>query len=293
MTPLETPASARNEVAEHTPRAGRRSGLLVAGAVLLLIVVALSVLLPALSSHDANQIDSSLSFKGPSLAYPVGTDSFGRDVLIRMCAGYRISLVVSIGSVVLGTVVGILLGLVGATFGSVGRLLTMRPLDVLMSFPTIVLAIMVTAILGKGTIVLAVAIAIACVPNIARVMEGAASATERQLYVTAARTRGASSIRLMLHHILPNSIGPVLTQAFLLMGQAALLEAGLSYLGLGVNPPTASLGLMLSQGQEVMSTAPWVVIGPGIGILLLVLAFTFIGSGLQELARPGRRAVRA
>jgi peptide/nickel transport system permease protein len=204
--------------------------------------------------------------------------------------GYRISLTVAVGSVALALLVGVPLGLVaGYARGKIDNVI-MRPLDVLMAFPAILLAIAVMAILGTGIAVLMLAIGVVYVPIIARVMRASTLATGRELFVEAARARGASRRRIVVRHVLPNSVGPVAVQASILMGIAILLEASLTFIGLGVRPPTPSLGLMLSDGRDFMANSAWIVAAPGVAIMVLVLAFNLIGDGLHDWLDPRGRA---
>ena len=264
---------------------------LTAGFALIVLVVLIAVLVPLLSTYGATTVDAADSLAGPGASHWLGADQLGRDLLVRVSAGYRISLAVSVGSVALALLIGVPLGLLAAT-GSprVGGLI-MRLLDVLMAFPALLLAIVVVALMGPGTEVLLLAIAIVYVPVVARVMRAAALETSKQSYVEAARARGASYVRLVARHIAPNSMGPVVVQASILMAISILLEAGLSFIGLGVQPPTPSLGLMLSGGRDFMSTSTWVIAAPGMAILIVVLGFTLIGDGLQDWLDPKKRAI--
>jgi len=264
---------------------------LTAGFALIVLVVLIAGLVPLLSTYGATTVDAADSLAGPGASHWLGADQLGRDLLVRVSAGYRISLAVSVGSVALALLIGVPLGLLAAT-GSprVGGLI-MRLLDVLMAFPALLLAIVVVALMGPGTEVLLLAIAIVYVPVVARVMRAAALETSKQSYVEAARARGASYVRLVARHIAPNSMGPVVVQASILMAISILLEAGLSFIGLGVQPPTPSLGLMLSGGRDFMSTSTWVIAAPGMAILIVVLGFTLIGDGLQDWLDPKKRAI--
>lgn len=271
----------------HLPR----NRNLQVGAILLLAVVAVAILVPVLSPDGANQINPSATLAGPSSSHLLGTDDLGRDLLTRLAAGYRISLEVALGSVALACLAGVPLGLWAAVGSSLADNLIMRTLDVLMAFPALLLAIVVVAVLGAGTGVLVLAIAIVYAPVVARVMRASALATSKEAFVEAVRARGASSARILWRHILPNSLGPVIVQASILMAIAILLEAALSFIGLGVQPPTASLGLMLSDGRDFMASSPWVVADPGVAILIVVLGFTLVGDGLQEWLDPKKRAL--
>jgi peptide/nickel transport system permease protein len=283
------------------PQTQRRPGLLrrsvfhnralSTGVVLILLVVLVAIIVPLLDPDGSTGIDASASLAGPSSEHLLGADQLGRDLLTRLAAGYRISLQVSIGSIALAVVVGVPLGLLAALGPQRLGAMIMRVLDVLMAFPALLLAIVVVATAGAGTVVLLFAIGIVFIPVVARVMRASALETSKESFVDAARARGASLGRLVVRHVLPNSLGPVIVQASILMAVSILLEAALSFIGLGVQPPTPSLGLMLSNGREFMTSSPWVVAGPGIAIVVIVLGFTLVGDGLQEWLDPKKRAI--
>ncbi|GIH21201.1 ABC transporter permease [Rugosimonospora africana] len=264
---------------------------LATGLVLLAIVLLVAIIVPLLDPGGATRLQAQDSLAGPGAGRLLGADQLGRDLLTRLAEGYRISLAVSLGSVALALLIGCPLGLLAATGSPRLGGLIMRVLDVLMAFPALLLAIVVVALFGPGTLVLLLAIGIVYTPIIARVMRAAALETSRQSFVEAARARGASYWRLVLRHITPNSLGPVIVQATILMAVSILLEAALSFIGLGVQPPTPSLGLMLSAGRDFMASSPWVVADPAVAILLVVLGFTLVGDGMQEWLDPKKRAI--
>ena len=268
----------------------RLNRTLAVGFALLGLVIAIALFVPLLSPYESDEIEASAALSGPTAQHWLGADNLGRDILVRVADGYRISLSIAVGSVVLALLVGVPLGLIAGYAGGWLDNLIMRPLDVLMAFPAILLAIAVMAIFGTGVAVLLPAIGIVYVPIIARVMRASTLATRRELFVEAARARGASRWRIVVRHVLPNSVGPVTVQASILMGIAILLEAALSFIGLGVRPPTPSLGLMLSDGRDFMANSAWVVAAPGLAIMVLVLAFNLIGDGLRDWLDPRGRA---
>jgi peptide/nickel transport system permease protein len=272
------------------PRQPRLNGRLRAGFVLLALIVLLAIFGPLLSRYSADQITAADALKGPSSAHWLGADNFGRDQFVRMAEGYRISLAAAVGSVLFGLALGVPLGLLAGYAGSVADNVVMRPLDVLMAFPAVLLAITVMAIFGSGLGVLILAIGVVYVPILARVMRASTLETSQELYVEAARARGASGRRIVLRHVLPNSIGPVIVQASILLGIAVLLEAALSFVGIGIKPPTPSLGVMLSEGRDFMATDAWIVAVPGAAIAVLVLTFNLIGDGLHAWLDPRGRA---
>lgn len=265
----------------------------IIGSTIVVLVIVIAILVPALSPYKSIQIIPNDSLAGPNLHHWFGSDDLGRDVLVRVAEGYRISLGVALGSVLIAVLGGIPLGLLAGYFEGFTDNIIMRPLDVLMSFPAILLAIVVMAIAGTGTLVVMLAIGIVYIPVIARVMRASTLMTARELYVEAVRSRGASAFRLIAMHILPNSVGPVIVQASILLGVAILLEAALSFIGLGVQPPTPSLGQMLASEKTFMAQAPWVVTAPGLAIMLLVLGFNLFGDGLRDRLDPtGRSRLR-
>jgi len=267
-------------------RAYARSGAAIAGAALILVLVLVALAAPVITAYAPETMDFSAPLSGPSFAHLLGTDNFGRDVLSRVLYGYRVSLAVAIGSVGVAMIVAVPLGLVAGYYGRWLDNAIMRPMDVVMAFPAIVLVVAMAGFFGQGLWLMMLALAIVYVPIIARVMRGAALGVAGELFVEGARARGASDLRIMLRHILPNAISPVFVQASVLMGIAILLEAALSFIGLGVQPPTPSLGLMLSEGRSFMGQAPWLVIGPGLAIVLAVLGFNLLGNGLPSLLGP-------
>lgn len=272
---------------------GHLNRQLVIGLGIIALVVAVAVVVPQVWPYSPTQIVPDDALTPPSLRHWFGVDDLGRDVFVRVADGFRISLSVAVGSILLAALLGVPLGLLAGYAGGIVDGLVMRPLDVLMSFPAILLAIVVTAVLGTGAGTVTLAIGIVYTPVLARVMRASTLVTRRTLFVGAARARGASHARTIMHHVLPNSIGPVIVQASILMGIAILLEAALSFVGLGVRPPTPSLGLMLSDGRDFLSQAPWVMIAPGAAIMLLVLSFNLVGDGLQAWLDPmGRSRLR-
>jgi peptide/nickel transport system permease protein len=219
-------------------------------------------------------------------------DDLGRSVLSRVIHAYRVSLGVALASVLLALAVGGPLGLLAGYAEGLPEQLIMRPLDVLMAFPGILLAIALMGVFGTGVALVAVALAVVYTPVVARVVRAAVLAAKVEVYVDGARALGATAPRVVLRHIVPNSTTPVLVQASVLMAIAILVEAALSFLGVGVRPPTPSLGLMLADGRGFMVQAPWMVIFPGLAIMAAVLAFNMVADGLRDWLDPtaaGRR----
>jgi ABC-type dipeptide/oligopeptide/nickel transport system permease subunit len=258
-------------------------------AIILIAFVALVALLaPLLAPYDPN-----MQFRGLRLAKPgigghlLGTDELSRDILSRVIYGTRVSLLVGGISVAVGAGIGIMLGILSGMAGRLADTLIMRGCDILLAYPGILLGIIAVAVLGPGLPQVCIAVAFVNIPVFARLTR-AAVLRERELeYVKAARVQGASRWRIMGRHVLPNSIGVVVTQLSAAAGHAILLEASLSFLGLGVQPPTASWGSMLSKSREFLAVTPLYAVVPGALLLVLVLGLNFFSDALQKSLNPG------
>jgi peptide/nickel transport system permease protein len=260
------------------------AGLCVVGALLLL--AALAALVPG----SPTEIAKDLALRPPTWDQPFGMDDLGRSVLSRVVHAYRVSLGVALGSVGLALLAGVPLGLVaGCAEGALDQCI-MRPLDVLMAFPAILLAIALMSVFGTGVVLVALSLAVVYTPIVARVVRAAVLAVKVEVYVDGARALGAPVPRLVLRHILPNAATPILVQASVLMAIAILVEASLSFLGVGVRPPTPSLGLMLADGRGFMVQAPWMVVFPGLAIMAAVLGFNMVADGLRDWLDPQQAA---
>jgi peptide/nickel transport system permease protein len=262
------------------------AGLCVVGALALL--GALAPLVPG----NPTEIARDLALRSPTWDQPFGMDDLGRSMLSRVVHAYRVSLGVALGSVGLALLAGVPLGLVAGYAEGVLDQLIMRPLDVLMAFPAILLAIALMSVFGTGVLLVALSLAVVYTPIVARVVRAAVLAVKVELYVDGARALGAPTLRLLLHHVLPNAATPILVQASVLMAIAILVEASLSFLGVGVRPPTPSLGLMLADGRGFMVQAPWMVVFPGLAIMAAVLGFNMIADGLRDWLDPHQTAGR-
>lgn len=224
----------------------------------------------------------------PSLDAWFGTDQFGRDIFVRTLWGVRISLIVAGSAVLTSLVVGVPLGLIAAYFGKWPDSVIMRALDALLAFPSLLLAIGVAAIIGPGAVSAAIALGIVGIPQMARIVRGAALAEQEGLYVDAARVTGVGATGIMLGHLLPNLMAPVIVQATLYFALAILTESGLSFIGLGVQVPLPSLGAMLSDSRAYTASAPWFALAPGITITAIVLALNSAADGLRDRLDPLR-----
>jgi len=266
----------------------RRGGVALSGLMLVAALALVAVAAPALPVGSPTNISNEHALRAPTTAEPFGMDDLGRSILSRVVHAYRISLTVAVGSVALALLIGGPLGLVAGYAEGWPDQLIMRPLDVLMAFPAILLAIALMSVFGTGAVLVSVALAVVYTPIVARVVRAAVVATKIEVYVDGARALGATVPRVVLAHILPNAATPVLVQASVLMAIGILVEAALSFLGVGVRPPTPSLGLMLSDGRGFMLQAPWMVIFPGLAIMLAVLGFNMLADGLRDWLDPQR-----
>jgi peptide/nickel transport system permease protein len=263
---------------------GRRQ-IALGGSVLGLLALA-AFFAPLIAPYDPESMSVREVLGAPSLAHPFGSDVLGRDVLSRVIYGLRASLAVAISAVVVSLTIAVPLGVLAGYFGRWVDSLISRSLDMILVLPAMLLAIVLIAILGPGSVVAAIAIAVIYLPILARVMRASTLVVARQDYVSGARARGASHLQVLVSHVMPNALGPVVVQASVLSAFAMQLEAGLSFLGLGVQPPTPSLGSMLAEGRDVLNQAPWVEIFPGLAIVVAVLAFSFVGEGLRRAMDP-------
>lgn len=259
---------------------------LLAGAILLGLLVLIALAAPLIAPHDPETVEVHRVLGAPDFQHPFGSDVLGRDVLSRVVYGLRASLLVSISAVTASLSLAVPLGLLAGYFGRWVDTTISRSLDMILVFPAMLLAVTFIAILGPGSIIAAIAIAVIYLPILARVMRTSTLIVSRNDYVSGARARGASHLQVLVNHVAPNALGPVIVQASVLSAFALQLEAGLSFLGLGTQPPTPSLGGMLADGREVLVQAPWVEIFPGLTIVVAVLAFTFLGEGLRRAFDP-------
>ena len=267
-------------------RPALRNRLVVFGAGIVAVIVVLAVLAGVVTPYDPTEMKVIDALKAPSVAHPFGTDRFGRDVLSRTIHGSRIALGVALSSITLAFVLGTLLGVIGGYAGGWPDLAIGRTMDVLFSFPTLILAIGIAAMLGPGLDNAALAIAVVYAPLFSRVARGPVIAERAKDYVSAALALGAGPLRMAFRHILPNVMAPLIVQASIGLAYAILTEAALSYLGLGTQPPAPSWGTMLNEGRTYLETAPWMSVFPGVAIMLAVLGFNLLGDGLRDVLDP-------
>jgi peptide/nickel transport system permease protein len=260
------------------------TGTIITGVVLVAVVIG-AELMP----YSATDMDFINILAPPSLEHPFGTDSFGRDVLTRVLHGGRISFLVSGAGIALGGAVGVTTGLVSAWYGRITDTLLMRIVDLLFAFPSFVLALFLMVVLGFGVPNLAIAIALVYFPLFARLARNTALLVKEEPYVQAARLMGQPTPRILFLEILPNIGAPILVQATVGLAFGVVIEAGLSFLGLGVQPPTPSLGVIMADGREYFQRGPWVLTLSGLFISIALLGLNLLGDGIRDLADPRLR----
>jgi peptide/nickel transport system permease protein len=273
-------------------RLGRRLGLhplLWIGGGLVVLQALVALLAPWLAPFDPNMQDVLARLKGPTAGHLLGTDNFGRDVLSRILFGYRTLFTIAASSVVAALLAGGTLGILAAFKGGFLDRAIMRLMDVLFAFPIILLAIGIIAVLGPGAATTAIAIGVVYVPIFARLLRGPTLVLSHAEYVIAARSIGAGDLRILATHVVPNLMSVILVQASLSLSTAILVEASLSFLGLGTQPPTPSLGRMLSEGRNFLLLSPWASIFSGLAILLASFGFNLLGDGLRDRLDPRLR----
>ena len=258
----------------------------IIGALVVLLFVLLAVLAPWLAPYDPAQPDFTAVRQAPSAAYRFGTDEIGRDVLSRTIYGARASLLAGVISVAIASGIGVPLGLLSGHYRGALDEVIMRVTDALLAFPFLILAIAMAAALGPSLTNAMIAIGIATTPTFIRLTRAQVLAIGAEEYVQAARALGASDARIIAKHLLPNSFTPLLVQASLTIAQAIIAESALSFLGLGVQPPTPSWGGMLNTAKNFLVQAPWMAIYPGLSIFFTVLAFNLLGDGLRDAFDP-------
>jgi len=267
----------------------RHNELTLLGGGFLLFVIIVSVAAPWLAPHDPVKIDIPQRLQAPSLAHPFGTDEFGRDLLTRVMYGGRPVLLTGLLSVLAAMVAGTTIGVVAGYLGGHVDNLSMRLIDVMLSFPAVLLAILIVASLGTGVANAIIAITFSLIPTFARVARALTLSLAVDQFVLAARAVGASSLRVIGRHILPNLLPPLIVQATAMLAIAIAFASALSFLGLGVEPPTPDWGLMVSEGQRLIYDALWAPFFPGLAITLTVLAVNFLGDGLRDRLDPTLR----
>jgi len=266
-------------------------GVVIFGLVVIVALITTAIFAPWIAPHDPYDVQVTQTLQQPSPEYLLGTDSLGRDTLSRIIFGSRTSLTVGIVAIGFAATVGMTLGLIAAYFGGSIQAIIMRLIDALMSFPLILLALAIAALLGGGLRNIVIALGVALIPPYARLMCGQALSVKENDYVLAAHTIGASNLRIMLRHIAPNCFPPLIVLMTMQIGHAILSEASLSFLGVGIRPPGAAWGAMVSAGYPYLLTNPLLSFAPGAAIMLVVFASNMVGDGLRDALDPRLRGV--
>jgi peptide/nickel transport system permease protein len=295
QVPLPTPStvdggrsSAPGDLRRMLQALGRNPGAMV-GVGIVTILIAVAILAPWLAPYDPLMMGAGRRLQPPSWAYPFGTDEFGRDIFSRVLHGSRLTLMVGAIAVGISLTSGLLIGLIGGYMGGWIERILMRGVDVLFSFTEILIALAAVAILGPTLKNAMIAVGVAAIPFYARIAYAQVMIEKNRPYFEAAIGAGAGHLRLIVRHLLPNVIPPLIVVATLGMSTAMLAAAGLSFLGLGAQPPLPEWGLMLSQGRDYITRAPWITTIPGVAIAITVLGFNLLGDGIREVLDPGQR----
>jgi ABC-type dipeptide/oligopeptide/nickel transport system permease subunit len=274
--------------ASFLQRLTRHRAALVSGIFLCLLAL-MAVFSEQIAPYSPTELHYRDALSAPNATYLLGTDNVGRDILSRIIFGSRSSLFVGVLSMTISAVVGVTLGLVAGYYGGIVDAVITRTMDGLLSFPALVLAIFMVSILGPALINAIIAISIVFIPSFVRITRINTLSLSKQDFVVSAHMLGATNRQIIMRHILPNVLSPILVQITLGMSRAILTEASLSFLGLGVQRPTPSWGNMIADGRQFIVQAPWMITFPGLAIFLTVLSFNFLGDGLREALDPRRR----
>ncbi|MBD8037908.1 ABC transporter permease subunit [Solibacillus sp. A46] len=258
----------------------------VVGGIVILFIILVGILGPFLVKTDPNAQNILNKLQPPSKEHWFGTDNFGRDIFSRIVNGTKLTLTVGFLSVFIGGVIGVVLGIVSGYYGGAIDTITMRLMDILLAFPGILLALAIVSVLGGSLINVIIAVGIFSIPAFARIVRGSTLQVKNLEYIDAVRALGASDIRIIFRHILPNIMSPIIVQATMRIATAILTASGLAFLGLGAQPPAAEWGAMLSDGRTYMHNAGHMVLIPGMMIVVVVLAFNIFGDGLRDALDP-------
>jgi len=259
------------------------------GLTVIFMTLIVAIFAPYIAPHEPNEQHLLNRLNPPSMKHPLGTDGHGRDLLSRIIFGSRISLMIGLISIGIGLGLGVPLGLTAGYFGGVYEEVVMRGIDILMSFPGILLALVVVAILGPGLFNVMVAIGVWSVPIFTRMVRGSTLSIKEEEFIEAARAIGLGDFKIILKQVLPNCLAPILVLSSLRLATAILSAAALSFLGLGAQPPTPDWGAMLSAGREYLRVAWWFSTFPGLAIMFVVLGFNLLGDGLRDILDPKMR----
>ena len=256
------------------------------GVVIIFLLLLIAIFAPFLSPYDPLKMAAKEQFIPPNAHHILGTDRFGRDVLSRIIYGTRLSLVISVVSVSIALVMGLALGVIAAYYSGKTDNIIMRLLDILLAFPPFFLAIAVMAVLGPGAINVIIALGLLYTPIFARIARGSFLSIQEKEFIEAVRAIGVKETTVVFRYCIPNILAPIIVAATINLSTALLIEAAMSFVGVGTQPPTPSLGLMLSESRAFMELAPWTATFPGLAIMLCVLGFNLLGDGLRDILDP-------
>lgn len=276
---------------KETWRRFKKDKFAMVGLFILIALFLIAIIVPFMIDYDQQVIyqDTSRRLQDPSKEHIMGTDVYGRDIFVRVLYGSRVSLTIGFVAVGVSLIIGGAIGVVSAYFGGVLDSILMRIMDVFLAVPPILLAIAIVAALGPGITNLLIAMTISFIPPYARLLRSLVLPIKDLEYIEAARATGVSTLRILVSHIIPNTMGPVLVQSTLAVGRIIITAAGMSFLGLGVIPPNPEWGAMLSEGKEYMRNSPYMVIFPGLAIMITVLSLNLAGDGLNDALDPRLR----
>jgi peptide/nickel transport system permease protein len=263
--------------------------LVIFGMTIIVFFVLMAIFAPWLSPYSPIKSNLEVSLIGPNASHWLGTDIQGRDTLSRIIYGSRVSLLIGITVVFSACLLGMMLGTLAGFYGGWIDALIMRIMDALMAFPMMILALMIASLLGSGILNVIIALGVASIPGYARVMYALVLSVKETDYAMASRSQGASGMRIMVHHIFPNCLSPVIVMITMMLGGVILAEAGLSFLGIGIKPPTAAWGSMVNDGSKYLLSNPIISFAPGIAIMLVVFSFNMVGDGLRDALDPRLR----
>ena len=259
----------------------------IASLILLVILATICYSAPLfIDEDDVHRIDTKMMRKPPSAEHPLGTDDVGRDMLLRLIFGGIVSLRIGVLAALIGVSLGVTIGVVAGYFGGWVDSVLMRTAEALLSIPQLFILIVLGRVLGSSVFMITAVIGVLSWMRISRLVRANVLSLRERDYVTAARAQGAPVSRILMRHIVPNTLAPIVVAGTLLVGRAIVLEASLSFLGMGVQPPTATWGSMLNRAQAYLTTAPWIAIAPGVMILVVILCVNFLGDGLRDALDP-------
>lgn len=283
---LELPATAESQWKRRFLQPLLRQRSAMVGLAIIAVYIFAAVFAPWLATHDPAAQDLMASLQGPSAAHWLGTDSYGQDLYSRLLYGAQLALIIGFASVALGLAAGVAIGLAAGLMGGRTEWVLMRIVDGLLAFPELILAMAFMAVLGLGTENVVYALALSFVGPFARMTRGDVLQVKNQPYIEAARLMGVSTAAIVWRHVLPNVVSPILVQAGMRVSIAILLESGLSFLGIGVVPPTPDWGLMIAEGRAFITMAPWISGVPGVALAILLVALNLLGDGLRDAFDP-------